>query len=293
LAKSRTGNSKGAKSTRGAKSARSGKVAGRARALAIAAHPDDIEFMMGGTLLLLRDAGWDIHYMNVSSGNLGSLTFSPAETARIRCTEAQASAALMQAVWHESICNDLQVFYDDRTLRRLAAVVREVNPSIVLTHSPQDYMEDHMNTARLAVTATFARSVPGYRTVPPRDDVSTSVTVYHAMPHGLCDGLRRAVIPEVFVNTTDVQDRKRETLACHRSQGGWLSATQGMDSYIATMDDFARTIGSMSKKFRFAEGWRRHLHYGFCDEDADPLKDALTDRYSLNAVYQRLLDGSR
>jgi hypothetical protein len=129
--------------------------------------------------------------------------------------------------------------------------------------------------------------------VPQRDDVPTSVTIYHGMPHGLCDGLRRAVIPEAFVNTTDVQDRKRETLECHRSQRGWLSATQGMDSYIATMDEFARTIGAMSKKFKVAEGWRRHLHYGFGDKDADPLKDALKNRYALNPAYERLLDGPR
>jgi len=262
-------------------------------ALAIAAHPDDIEFMMAGTLLLLRDVGWDIHYMNVSSGNLGSLTQSPRETARIRSREAQASAALMQAVWHEPICNDLQVFYDDRTLRRLAAIVREVNPSIVLTHSLQDYMEDHMNTARLAVTATFARSVPGYRTVPARDHVPTSVTVYHAMPHRLCDSLRRPVIPEAFVNTTDVQDRKREALECHKSQRGWLTATQAMDSYIVTIEEFARRLGSMSKTFTFAEGWRRHLHYGFCEEGADPLKEVLKDRYLVNPAYQRLLDGTQ
>jgi LmbE family N-acetylglucosaminyl deacetylase len=260
--------------------------------LAIAAHPDDIEFMMAGTLLLLRDAGWDTHYLNVSSGNLGSLTLTRSETARIRSAEAQASAAFMQAVWHEPICHDLQVFYDDRALRRLAAIVREVDPSIVLTHSPKDYMEDHMNTTRLAVTATFARSVPGYRTTPVRDAVETSVTIYHASPHGLRDGLRRLVVPEAFVNTGTVQKRKREALACHRSQGDWLSATQGMDSYLATMEAFAQSLGAMSKRFKVAEGWRRHAHYGFCDEAADPLKAALRDHYLLNPAYQRTLDGS-
>jgi LmbE family N-acetylglucosaminyl deacetylase len=261
------------------------------RALAIAAHPDDIEFMMAGTLLLLRDAGWDIHCLNISSGNLGSLTLSPAKIARIRRAEAQAAAAVMQAVWHAPICNDLQVFYDDRTLRRVAAVVREVNPSIVLTHSPQDYMEDHMNTARLAVTATFARSVPGYRTAPARPHVPTTVTIYHGSPHGLRDGMRRRVIPEAFVDTTPVQDRKRKALECHRSQRGWLSATQGMDSYIATMEEFARTLGSMSKTFTFAEGWRRHLHYGFGEEHDDPLRAALKDRYLLNPAYPHIVDG--
>jgi N-acetylglucosamine malate deacetylase 1 len=120
-------------------------------ALAIAAHPDDIEFVMAGTLLLLRRAGWEIHCLNVASGSLGSLTQSPVEIARVRRREAQAAARLLDAVWHPPICADMEVFYDNATLRRVCAVVREARPDVVLTHSPQDYMEDHMNTARLAV----------------------------------------------------------------------------------------------------------------------------------------------
>ena len=34
-------------------------------------------------------------------------------------------------------------------MRALTAVIREVRPTIVLTHPPQDYMEDHTNTCRL------------------------------------------------------------------------------------------------------------------------------------------------
>jgi len=39
---------------------------------AIAAHPDDIEFMMAGTLSLLRKKGFDVHYMNIANGCYGS-----------------------------------------------------------------------------------------------------------------------------------------------------------------------------------------------------------------------------
>ena len=126
---------------------------------------------MAGTLLLLGNAGWDVHCLNLSTGNLGSLTMTTAETARVRRREAQAAARLLKAHWHPPMCQDLQIFYDDRTLRRLCAVVRLVQPAVILTHSPQDYMEDHMNTARLAVTAAFARGVPGYRTIPSRTAV--------------------------------------------------------------------------------------------------------------------------
>ena len=41
-------------------------------AFAVAAHPDDIEFMMGGTLLLLGKAGYDLHYMNIATGSMGT-----------------------------------------------------------------------------------------------------------------------------------------------------------------------------------------------------------------------------
>jgi hypothetical protein len=57
-------------------------------ALAIGAHPDDIEFMMCGTLLLLKRAGYDIHYLNLSSGNLGSTEHSSEDAAAVRLQEA-------------------------------------------------------------------------------------------------------------------------------------------------------------------------------------------------------------
>ena len=41
--------------------------------LALFAHPDDIEFVAAGTMLLLQQQGWDLHYMNLCSGNGGSV----------------------------------------------------------------------------------------------------------------------------------------------------------------------------------------------------------------------------
>jgi len=259
-------------------------------ALAIAAHPDDIEFVMAGTLLLLGEAGWDLHYLNLSSGSLGSTTMTPARTARVRRDEARAAAKMLGATWHAPICSDLEIFYDARSLRRLAAIIRDVAPDVVLTHSPQDYMEDHMITCRLAVSAAFARAMPGFRTVPPRKAVDKPVTIYHANPHGLRDGLRRTVQPGAFVDTVRVHPRKRAALECHASQHGFLETTQGMSSYVRTMEDLSRAVGRMSRRFPHAEGWRRHLHWGFCGEDSDPLRDALGANYLINARYERELN---
>ena len=136
-------------------------------------------------------------------------------------------------------------------------------------------MEDHMNTSRLAVTAAFARGMPNFKTTPPRHAVEGEVTVYHAMPHGLCDQLGQPVRPTIFINTEPVHGQKREALAAHHSQKAWLDISQGMDSYLRVMDEMSLAVGKMSHRFTHAEGWRRHAYMGFCAEDADPLREAL------------------
>lgn len=132
-----------------------------------------------------------------------------------------------------------------------------------------------MNTCRLAVTAAFARGMPNFTTRPRRKAADHPVTVYHALPHGLRDGLRRRVVAGLYVDTAAVHARKREALACHASQKEWLDRSQGMDSYLAAMDGFSAEVGRLSGRFRHAEGWRRHSHLGFSAEDSDPLSAAL------------------
>lgn len=262
-------------------------------ALAVGAHPDDIEFGMAGTLLLLRRRGWETHYFNVASGSCGSRRYAPAKLRALRRQEAQQAAALLGATWHPSLVDDLEVLYDLKALRQIAALLRKVKPSVVLTHSPDDYMEDHENTSRLVVTAAFSLGMPNFRSSPPCPPVDQPVTLYHAMPHGLTDGLRRRVIPGAFVNTTSVQARKLEALAAHRTQQDWLDHSQGMNSYLQAMDDQSRRIGKLAGRFVHAEGWRRHSHLGFSPHDQDPLKDALKGAYQINRTYETALRRGR
>jgi LmbE family N-acetylglucosaminyl deacetylase len=245
--------------------------------LAIAAHPDDVEFMMAGTLLLLRDRGYRLHMINIADGCCGSTRTDAATTARIRWEEAKEAAGVLEAVIYPPLCRDLEIFYQLPLLRKLTAVVRRVRPTIVLTHSPEDYMEDHTNTCRLAVTATFSRGIPNFESDPPTEPWYEAVTVYHAMPHGLSDSLGRPIIPTHYVDISGVLEKKRRALACHRSQRDWLDDSQGMDNYLETMVTMAAEMGRRSGTFSYAEGWRKHLHWGFCSAADDPLRETLGD----------------
>ncbi len=241
------------------------------RVFAIAAHPDDIEFMMGGTLFLLKAAGYELHYMNIANGSCGTAEHDIDTIVQIRRREARDAAQFLGATFHDSLVPDLAIFYDPETLARLGSIMRDVAPDILLTQYPFDYMEDHNNAVRLAVTAAFCRNMRNFTVIPHCAPVDNQVAVYHAMPYGLRDPMRHTPQPDLFLDITGVLEQKRAMLARHRSQKEWLDTSQGMDSYLIEMEDQARACGRLSGKFTYAEGWFRRLHLGFCNPDHDPL----------------------
>ena len=242
---------------------------------AIAAHPDDIEFMMGGTLFLLKEAGCQIHYMNVANGCCGTDSLSIEEIAAVRKEEAKQACLYLGATFHESLVNDLEIFYEKKLIARIASLIRQVAPDIILTQYPYEYMEDHSNTARTVVTAAFCRGMKNFQVQPEIQPITKSLIVYHSLPYGLTDSLRRPVNADFYVDISEVLDKKTKMLAKHRSQKEWLDVSQGMDSYLVTMKGMSAEVGKMSGTFKYAEGWIRHSHLGFGDESDNPLSDIL------------------
>ena len=244
---------------------------------ALGCHPDDIEFVTAGTLFLLKQKGCEIHYMSMANGSCGSLDRSAEEIVRIRRGERIDAGKRLGAVFHESLTNDLEVFYQQDLIRRITGIIRDIKPDIMLIPSLADYMEDHMNTARIAVTAAFCRGAVNYASIPERTGQQKDITLYHAMPYGLRDGMKRLIIPEIYVDISSVIDDKREMLACHKSQREWIDASQGIDNYLTTMQGWSKDVGDMSGRFEYAEGWRKHNHLGYSAKDDDPLAEMLSE----------------
>ena len=245
------------------------------KVFAIACHPDDIEFMMAGTLFRLKKAGCEIHYMNVANGCCGTDRHGIDEIIEIRREESKQACQYMGAIFHDSLVNDLEVFYEKKLISQLASIIRQVSPDIILTQYPFEYMEDHSNTTRAVVTAAFCRGMKNFPVQPDVKPISKSLVVYHSLPYGLTDTLRRPVEADFHVDIGAFIDNKAEMLAKHKSQKEWLDVSQGMDSYLTAMKDMSKEIGRMSGKFKYAEGWVRHSHLGFCDKDDNPLADML------------------
>lgn len=109
-------------------------------ALAIGAHPDDIEFGCGGTLAKWARAGCLVHHLVLTDGSKG--TWDPnADTAALvslRREEQREAARRLGAggevVFFDQIDGDLESTRDLRS--RLAYEIRRLEPTVVLGHDP-------------------------------------------------------------------------------------------------------------------------------------------------------------
>jgi N-acetylglucosamine malate deacetylase 1 len=245
--------------------------------LALFAHPDDAEFLAAGTLAHLAGRGANISIATMTAGDCGSTILSAEKIARIRRREASNAARLIGAEYTCLGEKDLEVFYDGRTLRKVMELVRRSDPSLVLTHSPEDYMLDHEITSLLCRTACFSGMAPNYRTGArhPSKPLRTIPHLYYAQPFGGKNILGEAIRSNVYVNIAATLARKEEMLACHESQRAFLRAQQEIADTLILMREMADCAGKASG-FERAEGFRQHLGQGFPQDNL--LRECLGER---------------
>jgi LmbE family N-acetylglucosaminyl deacetylase len=232
--------------------------------LSMLAHPDDAEILCGGTLTrLVREHGWQAHVATMTPGDCGSAELSPDEIARVRRAEGAAAAQKLGGSYHCLEERDLLIVYHERPLERIARLMREVRPSIVLTHSPADYMLDHEMTSTLVRAAAFAAPIPNFlrhRDLgQPLDHIPH---LYYCDPIEGKDALGRDVAPGFCIDISGVIDFKAELLACHASQRDWLLKHHGIDHYLIAMRDWSAQRGRACG-IAFAEGFRQHLGHSY------------------------------
>jgi LmbE family N-acetylglucosaminyl deacetylase len=251
-------------------------------ALALMAHPDDIEITCAGTLLLLKAAGWTVHLATMTAGDLGSATLGPAAIARLRVREAAASAALLGGGYTCLGFKDLTIQHGEQAKRLVAGVLRAVRPDLLITHPPRDYMADHEETSRLAREAAFASTMPNWTTLPVRRSTSSPRSrvkapppcdhipaLLYADPIDLVDWSGRRVPPQFLVDISAVIEKKAEMLAAHATQREWLRQQHGEDEYLHWMRRLgaARASEFGKRSVTHAEGFVQHLGHGFPKED--------------------------
>ena len=232
--------------------------------LCVLAHPDDAEFLCAGTLIRLKqEHGFEVHIATMTAGDCGSAEHGPDAISHIRREEGARAAALIGAAYHCLEEKDLLIVYGEGTLEKVTRLLRQVQPSIVITHSPADYMLDHEMTSMITRGAAFAAPIPNFMPDRRLGDVLAQIPhLYYCDPIEGKDALGRDVPPGFRIDISGVIDPKAAMLAAHASQRDWLMKHHGMDQYVHAMREWGAKRGSECG-VAFAEGFRQHLGHSY------------------------------
>jgi N-acetylglucosamine malate deacetylase 1 len=233
-------------------------------ALALLAHPDDVEFLCAGTLIrLIREHGWTVHVATMTPGDCGSAEYGPQEIAEMRRKEAKDAADKIGATYHCVEARDLRVYLNDDLVERVVRLMAATRPGVVFTHSPDDYHMDHEMTSKVVRAASFAAPIPNYLhgawTHPPLEKIPY---LYYCDPLEGKDLFGRPIRPNFWVNIAGQIGIKEEMLACHASQRDWLIRHHGVDDFTRAMKDWAKKQGEAAG-VAYAEGFRQHLGHSY------------------------------
>jgi len=176
-------------------------------ALVIAAHPDDAEIQLGGTLLKLVDAKKRVGVLDLTRGEMGTRG-SQAE----RDAETAAANRLLGLAWRGNLeLADSRVLVTLENRERLARILREHAPRFVLAQHTDDLHPDHAAAGQLAREAWY---LAGLTRVAERDGGGPARRpryLFHYMGHVPFE-------PTLVVDVSAVWSRKVELIRCYASQ---------------------------------------------------------------------------
>jgi LmbE family N-acetylglucosaminyl deacetylase len=186
------------------------------RALALGAHPDDVELQAGGTLAAWAGRGVHVELACFTAGEKGSSdpAADPAALAAVRRAEAAAAAAALGAAgvhFLGAVDGELEVTMALRLA--VARLVRTVRPDVVLGHDPWRRWllhPDHRAAGLLTVDGVVAARDPLYA-----PELAAEGLAAHR-PHTVL--LFGTDTPDELVEVTATIDAKLAALRAHASQ---------------------------------------------------------------------------
>jgi bacillithiol biosynthesis deacetylase BshB1 len=167
-------------------------------------HPDDIEIGLGGTIAAHAARGDRVGLCDLTAGEMGSNG-----TVEERLAEAEAARAVLGASWRVNLrLPDRAIGSDPDHVRTAAQTIRRARPRTVAIPYWSDRHPDHGAASTLLTNAVFNARLRRYDAG--ADPWSTEWVCYYF--------INDSVPPSFVVDVTDVYARKREALACHRTQ---------------------------------------------------------------------------
>jgi N-acetylglucosamine malate deacetylase 1 len=214
--------------------------------LVIAAHPDDAELGVGGTILNLKARGASVGVLDLTSGEP-----TPHGSLEIRARETEAANQILGLDWRGNLGLPNRALMADLEARRLlAGTLRQLKPRVLLTHYWEDAHPDHVQASALVDAARFWAKLT--KTDLPGEPYFPQRIVYFFSVH-----LRLHIQSSFVVDVTAQHEAKMKALACYHSQfiaGRPTTAPTVLDDVRDRGRYFGWTIGTgFGEPFRTRE----------------------------------------
>lgn len=175
-------------------------------ALAVGAHPDDVEFSCGGTLLKLVALGYRVGILDMARGEMGTRG-----TAEIRTREAADSARVLGLAIRDNIeLPDGHIWLDEDSRLQLVRRLRQYRPRVVFTHYWEDPHPDHAHTSVIVREAAHVAGLAKYDGQTGQQRFRPQAVAHFMFP--------RTVPPSFVVDITEFAQRKQQAALCYKSQ---------------------------------------------------------------------------
>ncbi|WP_189984419.1 PIG-L deacetylase family protein [Streptomyces capoamus] len=217
------------------------------RALAVVAHPDDLEYGCSAAVAAWTDAGREVTYVLATRGEAGIATLDPATCGPLREREQRASAAVVGVGTVEFLDHRDGVIEYGLALRRdIAAAIRRHRPELVVTLN-------HRDTWGGAAWNTPDHVAVGRATLDAAADAGNRWIFPDLAEQGLepWNGVRRVAVagsssPTHAVDATPGLERAVRSLLEHRS---YIEALTDLDPEVYARDFLAETTTAAGKRF--------------------------------------------
>jgi LmbE family N-acetylglucosaminyl deacetylase len=133
---------------------------GKLRIIAFGAHPDDCEYVAGGTAARWAAKGHAVKFVSCTNGDIGHFAMAGGPLARRRAAEIAKCARILGITSQALDIHDGELLPTLENRRTICRLIREWKADVVISHRPNDYHPDHRYTGVLVQDAAYMVTVP-------------------------------------------------------------------------------------------------------------------------------------
>ena len=225
--------------------------------LIFAAHPDDAELSMGGTIVRFTSIGLKVGVVDLTKGEM-----STRGNLKIRAMETAAASKILKLKMRENLdLKDGSISSTELSLKKTVTLIRMYNPKIVFAPYFNDRHPDHIDASSLAKRAVFKSGLEKFKTTNSGKSQSPfrPQKIFYYMQTYL-------FLPSVIIDISEHFEYKMKAVLAYKSQ--FHNPSLKKEDTFISRPGFLEYVEARAKFYGFQIG-KRYGEPFYCEEEIE------------------------